>query len=136
MKSKVVLKDGMHFMGELGGFDIPLDAHANVGGTGKGPGPKGLMLTSLAGCTAMDVISILRKMRVEPEAFSVETETELTDEHPKVFKRVKITYRLKGKDIPRDNVERAVELSQEKYCGVSAMLAKAVPIDFEIIIEE
>jgi putative redox protein len=84
----------------------------------------------------MDVISILRKMRVEPEAFSVETETELTDEHPKVFKRVKIIYRLKGKDIPRDKVERAVELSQEKYCGVSAMLVKAAPIDSEIVIED
>lgn len=136
IESKVVLQDGMHFMGELDGFEIPIDADANFGGTDKGPKPKGLMLTSLAGCTAMDVISILRKMRIEPEAFSVETEAELTDEHPKVFKSVKITYRLKGKDIPREKVERAVELSQDQYCGVSAMLKKASPIDFEIIIED
>ena len=136
MKSKVTLKEGMHFVGELDGFDIPVDADAKVGGQNRGPKPKGLMLTSLAGCTGMDVISILRKMKIEPEAFSVETEAELTDEHPKVFKTLKIIYRLKGKHIPKEKVERAVELSQDKYCGVSAMLKAAVPIEYEIIIEE
>jgi putative redox protein len=134
MKSKVVLEDGMHFKGELDGFDVPVDADADVGGQNKGPKPKGLVLTSLVGCTAMDVISILRKMRVEPEEFSVEAETELTDEHPKVFKKVLITYRLKG-DVPRDKVEKAVQLSQDRYCGVSAMLRKAVPLEYEIVIE-
>jgi putative redox protein len=136
MKSKVTLKDGMHFIGELDGFDVPVDADAKVGGQNLGPKPKGLMLTSLAGCTGMDVISILRKMKIEPESFSVETEAEVTDEHPKVFKTVKIIYRLKGKDIPREKVERAVELSQDKYCGVSAMLKLAVPIEYDIVIEE
>ena len=136
MKSKVTLKDGMHFMGELDGFDVPVDADAKVGGRNLGPKPKGLMLTSLAGCTGMDVISILRKMKIEPDGFSVETEAELTDEHPKVFKNVKIIYRLKGNDIPREKVQRAVELSQDKYCGVSAMLKVAVPIEYEIVIEE
>ncbi len=135
MKSKVVLKDQMHFMGELGGFEIPIDAKQAVGGQNKGPSPKGLMLTSLAGCTAMDVISILRKMRIEPEAFSVETEGELTEEHPMVFKKVLITYRLKGEGIDRSKVEKAVNLSQDRYCGVSAMMKQAMPIEYEIIIE-
>jgi len=134
MKSKVVLKNGMHFDGQLDGFDIPIDADPSVGGQNLGPKPKGLVLTSLVGCTAMDVISILRKMRVEPEEFSVEAQSELTDEHPKVFKKVLITYRLKG-DVPRDKVEKAVTLSQDRYCGVTAMLQKAVPIEYEIIIE-
>ena len=97
--------------------------------------PKQLTLTSLAACTAMDVISILRKMRIEPVKFSVDVETELTDEHPKVFKKVFITYRLKGEGIDRAKVEKAVNLSQDRYCGVSAMLRKAVPIEHEIIIE-
>lgn len=135
MKSRVVLKDQMLFTGELNGFEIPIDADEAVGGQNKGPRPKGLMLTSLAGCTAMDVISILRKMRIEPDAFSVDVESELTDEHPKVFKKVRITYRLKGEGIDRAKVEKAVSLSQDRYCGVSAMMRQAVPIEYEIIIE-
>lgn len=135
MKSKVVLKDGMHFQGELDGFDIPIDADEQFGGRNLGPKPKGLVLTSLIGCTAMDVISILRKMRAEPDELSVEAETELTDEHPKVFKNIVITYRLKGDKVTPDKVEKAIKLSQDKYCGVSAMLKKAVPIEYKIMIE-
>jgi putative redox protein len=136
MKSKVELKDGMHFMGTLDGYEVPIDADKSVGGEGKGPKPKGLMLTALAGCTAMDVISILRKMKIEPDSFSVETDADLTDDHPKVFKSIRIVYRLRGKGIERSKVEKAVELSQEKYCGVSAMLKMVAPIDYEIVIEE
>jgi putative redox protein len=136
MKSSVVLKDGMHFMGELQGFDVPIDAETSVGGKNRGPRPKGLLLTSLAGCTAMDVISILRKMRIEPASFSVETEADLTADHPKVFTAVRIVYRLRGKNIAREKVQKAVDLSLERYCGVFAMLSKAAPISQEIVIEE
>lgn len=135
MKSKVVLKDEMFFMGELGGFEIPIDAEEQFGGQNRGPRPKGLVLTSLAGCTAMDVIALLRKMRAEPKEFSVEAESELTEDHPKVFKAVKITFRFKGGDVTKEKAEKAVKLSQEKYCGVSAMLQKAAPVTYEIIIE-
>jgi putative redox protein len=135
MKSSVTLRDGMLFNGELQGFDIPIDAAEEFGGRHQGPQPKGLMLTSLVGCTAMDVISMLRKMKSEPEEFSVEAETELTDEHPKVFKHILITYHLKGGHVDREKVEKAVKLSQEKYCGVSAMLRKTAPIDYKIVIE-
>ncbi len=136
MKSSVTLKNGMHFIGELDGFDIPIDADEQFGGQNKGSKPKGLTLTALAGCTAMDVISILRKMRIEPEAFSVETEADVSDDHPKVFTRIHLIYRIKGKDIPRDKVEKAVTLSQDRYCGVSAMLQKAAPLEYEIILSE
>jgi putative redox protein len=135
MKSKVALRDGMHFLGELDGFEIPIDADEMFGGSGQGPKPKGLVLTSLIGCTAMDVISILRKMRAEPDEFSVEAETELTDEHPKVFKNIVVTYRFKGGGVTEEKAEKAVKLSQEQYCGVSAMLKKAVPIEYRIVIE-
>ncbi len=136
MKSKVTLKDQMHFMGELDGHDVPIDAAEQFGGQDKGPKPKGLTLTALAGCTAMDVISILRKMKVEPDDFSVEAEADVADEHPMVFTKIKLIYRLTGKDLPRDKVEKAVNLSQERYCGVNAMLKKAAPVEYEIIIEE
>ena len=135
MKSEVVLKEGMHFVGELDGFNISIDADAKFGGKENGPKPKGLMLTSLAGCTAMDVISILRKMRAEPEHFSVKAEAEMTDEHPIVFKKVMITYYFKGGQVTEEKAQRAVELSQDVYCGVSAMLKKAAPIEYQIIIE-
>lgn len=134
MKSAVTLKEGMNFIGDLEGFDISIDADAAVGGEGKGPKPKGLLLMSLAGCTAMDVISILRKMQQEPEAFSVETEGEVADEHPMVFTKIKITYRIKG-DVAHDKAEKAVSLSLDRYCGVTAMLRKACPVDFEIVYE-
>lgn len=136
MKSTVTLQEGMHFVGDLDGFEIPLDADAQFGGQSLGPRPKGLTLTSLAGCTAMDVISILRKMHLEPEAFSVEASSGLTDEHPKVFDRIVLTYRFKGKGLPRAKLEKAIKLSQDRYCGVNAMLQKAAPIDWEIVVEE
>lgn len=134
MKSKVTLRDKMHFMGEMDGHQIPVDADQQVGGEGRGSRPKGLLLTALAGCTAMDVIAILRKMRLEPEAFSVETEGTYPDEHPKVFTHIHLTYRFKG-DLPREKVEKAVSLSQDKYCPVSAMLKQVVSMDWDIIIE-
>jgi putative redox protein len=136
MKSEVVLQNGMHFVGKLDGFEVPIDADPSVGGQQKGPKPKGLLLTSLVGCTAMDVISILRKMKLEPQSFSVKAEAEVTEDHPKVFKSIRITYVLKGSGLTREKVEQAVQLSQEKYCGVSAMLKKAAPIEYEIVIED
>ena len=121
MHSKVTLNDAMHFTGELDGHAISIDADAAVGGHDLGPRPKGLLLTALAGCTAMDVISILRKMRLEPKSLQVEADAEVADEHPKTFTHITLTYRLRG-DLPREKVEKAVSLSQDRYCGVSAMI--------------
>jgi len=84
----------------------------------------------------MDVISILRKMRVEPEEFVVEVEANNTDEHPKYFDTIKLIYKFKGKDLPMSKLEKAVSLSQERYCGVSYMLSKTVEITHEIVVEE
>ncbi len=134
MKSKVTLKEEMHFIGELDGFDIPIDADEQFGGKNKGPKPKGLVLTALAGCTAMDVISVLRKMKAEPEDFSVEVEAELTDEHPTVFKNFLIKYYFKGEKLSEEKAKRAVDLSLENYCGVAAMLRKVGPVEYQIII--
>ncbi len=135
MKSSVTLQEGMAFEGELDGHTFLIDAYEDAGGKDKGPRPKGLTLTSLCGCTAMDVISILRKMKAEPEEFRVEADTDLTDEHPKVFKGITLTYYFKGGDVTREKAEKAVSLSEERYCGVSAMLRKAVPIETKIVIE-
>jgi putative redox protein len=136
MKSIVTYTEGVNFTGEHDGFQIPIGAKPQDGSERKGVSPKTLALTALAGCTAIDVIMILRKMRIEPEHFSVEAEADTTDEHPKVFKKIFLTYRIRGGGVTRDKVEKAVSLSQDKYCGVSAMLRQAAPIEAEIIIEE
>jgi putative redox protein len=136
MRSTVTFKNGNEFTGELNGFSVPIAGAPEEGGKRLGVSPKTLALTSLAGCTAIDVIMILRKMRVEPDNFSVEAEADTTDEHPKVFKKIFVTYRIRGKGVTREKVEKAVHLSETKYCGVSAMLAKAAPIETHVIIEE
>jgi putative redox protein len=133
MEANVAWAGGMAFEAQQDGFTIGLDADPDFGGQGKGPKPKTLMLTALGGCTAMDVISILKKMQVPVEAFEVQASGDLTDDHPKVFKAIHLTYVFKGKDLPMDKLQRAVALSQDKYCGVSAMLAKACPVTHEIV---
>ena len=136
MVSRVILKDNMHFIGELDGHEIDLDADEEFGGLNKGSKPKGLVLTALAGCTAMDVISILRKKRCTPTFFSVAVEADLSENHPKTFIAFKIIYTFKGDLINEDVAKHAIDLSLENYCAVSAMLRKIGPIEYEIKIEK
>lgn len=134
MEANVKWTGGMAFSAEQDGHVIALDADETVGGRDGGPRPKTLMLTALGGCTGMDVISILRKMQVHPDSFEVQTEADLTEEHPKVFAKVHLRYVFKGEGLPMEKLQRAVSLSQDKYCGVSAMLAKVCPVTFEIVV--
>jgi len=120
------------FEGEIDGHKMVLDAAADAGGDNLGPRPKKLMLAALAGCTGMDVISILKKMKVEPESFNVMVEGDVNEEHPKKYTGMKIIYQFKGKDLPVDKLERAINLSQDKYCSVSAVYRDAIPIEYEI----
>ncbi len=132
MKSAVVWREGMAFNGSLEGFDVPLDASPAFGGVGHGPKPKGLILTALAGCTAMDVISILRKMRITPDTFSVDAEGELATEHPRVFTEIVLHYRFEGEELPLAKLRKAITLSETRYCPVNAMLAPSTPIRSEL----
>lgn len=134
MKTKIdcTWKQDMTFEADVNGFKIMMDADPAVGGTNNGPRPKPLTLVSLAGCTGMDVISFLRKMRVEPDFFNVSVEGELTDEHPKYYHKIHVIYELKGKDIDQEKVEKAVNLSRERYCGVNALLRFGAEITHEI----
>ncbi len=133
MEGKVVWKEGMAFEAELNGHSFMLDANKEVGGTDQGPSPKGLVLIALAGCTGMDVVSILRKMKEPVEGFSVETEAVTAEEHPKKILEVVVKYFFtsKGK-LCKEKVMRAVELSENQYCGVSATLKPQVKILNEI----
>jgi putative redox protein len=129
---KINWKQGMAFEAEIDEFKIMMDAKKEHGGGGAGPRPKPLMMVSLAGCTGMDVVSILNKMRVELEDFSVVVEGDLTDEHPKQFTRMHIIYKFKGKNLEPDKLKKAIDLSQDRYCGVSATYRKTIEITYEI----
>jgi putative redox protein len=129
---KVNWLENMAFEAEVNGHKIIIDAAEAVGGENRGPRPKPLMLVALAGCTGMDVVSILKKMRVEVDTFNVMVEGDLTEEHPKQFSQMRVIYEFKGKDLPMDKLEKAVNLSEERYCGVSAMYKKAIGITTEI----
>jgi putative redox protein len=134
MKNKVdcTWKENMAFEASIGEFKIMIDADPSVGGMDKGPRPKPLTLASLAGCTGMDVISILKKMRVEPSYFNISVEADLTEEHPKYYNKIHLIYEFKGDDLPMDKLEKAVSLSQDRYCGVSALLRKGAELSYEI----
>ena len=108
------------------------NADEQAGGENLGPRPKPLILVALAGCTGMDVIAILKKMKVTPDYFNVEVEGEVTEEHPRQFTKMHIVYEFRGKDLPLEKLQKAIDLSQERYCGVSAMLKKALPVSSEI----
>ena len=133
---KINWKEKMAFSAEVNGHEIMLDAAEKVGGENRGPRPKPLMLAALAGCTGMDVVSILKKMRVEVEDFNVSVEGDLTEEHPKQFSKMHVVYEFKGKDLPMDKLKKAVSLSEERYCGVSATYRQAMEITSEIKVSE
>ncbi len=138
MKQEINLEwlEKMAFKTIVNGHELILDASEEGGGQDRGPRPKILMMVALAGCTGMDVVSILKKMRVEVEAFNVRVEGELTDEHPKHYTSMKVIYEFKGKDLPMDKLEKAVNMSEEKYCGVNAVYKKAMDVSTEIRIIE
>jgi putative redox protein len=122
-------KDKMSFISEVDDHFLQIDTKPENGGENSGPRPKPLILTALGGCTAMDVVSILKKMRVEYDSFNVKVEGELTEEHPRQYLEITVTYEIYGSNISAESVKRAVSLSEERYCGVSAMLRKALKIN-------
>lgn len=131
MQSTVTLTEGMAFEAAIDDHRFVIDAAPEHGGNGAGPKPKPLVLTALAGCAAMDIISIMRKMRAEPEGLSVSAEAELTTEHPMVFENMRVLVEVTG-DVPVKKLWKAVALSRDRYCGVAAMLRAHGDISYEV----
>ncbi len=137
--SKAYLKQvkGITFAGKTDSNHwITVDGPENFGGSDAGIRPKELLLLSLAGCTASDVVSILQKKRVKLDDFEINISAEMTEEHPKVFTKINLEYVFYGDNIAEKDVERAIELSQTTYCGVTAMLEKAMEINHTYKIEK
>ena len=130
--SKAYLKQvkGITFAGKTDSNHwITVDGPENFGGSDAGIRPKELLLLSLAGCTASDVVSILKKKRVKLDDFEINISAEMTEEHPKVFTKIDLEYVFYGDNIKEKDVERAIDLSQTTYCGVTAMLEKVLEIN-------
>ena len=130
-KVKTVWKDKMAFDSQIDNHTLRIDANGLIGDD-SGPSPKKLLLSALAGCTGMDVVALLKKMRVDISGFEMDIEADLTNEHPKVYSEIRLVYRFWGNDLKKDKIEKAVKLSQDKYCGVSTMLKKNSPIPYSI----
>lgn len=127
----VKLVEGMQFVasGESG-HAVIMDSEPRVGGNDTASRPVEVLLCALGGCTGMDVISILRKMRTVPKEFSVEIEDERASEHPKVLTRIHFVYRFVG-DIPEGNAKKAIELSMQRYCPITNMVNKTAEVTWE-----
>ena len=137
MDGKLVWKSGLSFAGlTSSGFTVPMDASVDHGGANDGPRPMELILLSLGGCTAMDVISILQKKRQEVTNFEILLHADRSSEHPKVFTDITVEFVVTGHNLDEEAVKRAVELSETKYCSANAMLSKAVPIHTKVTVKE
>ncbi|WP_322506834.1 OsmC family protein [Anaerolinea sp.] len=137
MDAKATWKHGLSFEGwATSGFTVNLGAAPEVGGENDGFRPMELLLVGLAGCTAMDVISILEKKRQQVTGFEVRAHAERANEHPKVFTEITLEYIVTGHNIDPEAVKRAVELSENKYCSAQAMLGKTANIQHKITILE
>lgn len=123
----------MTFIGKAGSNHlVPMDVDADTGGDNSATRPLELLLLGLGGCTGMDVVSILNKMRVQFSSLEINLRADRAEEHPKVYTRIEMEYVFTGSDLDLEKLRRAVELSQEKYCSVSAMLRKACPVVWTI----
>ena len=136
MECVVKWLDGMTFVAETGtGHIVPMDGAPDAGGRNLAPRPMEMVLAGTGGCTAFDVVLILKRSRQEVTGCSVSMMAERADTEPKVFTRLHFHYTLRGRGLKPDSVERAIRLSAEKYCSASAMLAKTAEIthDWEIV---
>ncbi len=132
MKAEIVRKSKMQFQATLpSGHTVTMDASPEVGGEDQGPRPMEILLSAVGGCSGIDIVSILEKMRLKVDTFAMEVSGDRAEDHPRRFTQVHIHYRLTG-DLPEDKVRRAIDLSRDIYCSVSQSLNAQVTTSFEI----
>jgi len=137
VNAKITLVDGMQFAGTANsGHEVIMDAAPEVGGQNKGSRPMELVAIALGGCTGMDVISILRKKKQDVKEFEINVTGQKAEEYPKRYTSMHIEFVIKGKDISEDAVQRAVELSYDKYCAVGGTIKPGAQVTHSYRIEE
>ncbi len=132
LEAKIKWTQGLSFDVSIRDHQQKMDAKKDLGGEDLGPNPKEFVLAGLCGCTGMDVVSLLKKFRISYNYFEVSAESEQTTTHPHVFSEVHLHFMLVGENIEAAKFEKAADLSMTRYCGVSAMLSKAVPIYYHL----
>jgi putative redox protein len=130
----VSFTEGLAFDADVDDIHVEIDADPEFGGQERGPRPKKLLLAALAGCTGMDVVSILNKMRMRFDEFKLAVEADLNGAEPKVYTAFRIKYIFSGAELDRAKIEKAISLSQERYCGVSAMFRSFATVDTELVL--
>jgi putative redox protein len=136
MKAEVYMVHGLSFVGKADtNHWVAMDGPPELGGAAAGARPMELVLIGLAGCTGMDVVSILTKMRARLREFRVDVEAARAEEHPKIFTDIKISFYLRGDGLKEKDVAHAIELSRDKYCSAAAMLSRASKISYDFKIE-
>ena len=132
-----VWKENMLFESDNpSGHSVLIDTSSENGGENKGLGPKALMLSSLAGCSGLDVVSLLKKMRAEVADFKMVVHAELTGEHPKYYHKVAVEYHFYGSNLQEDKINKAVKLSIDQYCGVMEMFRQFAKVTTEVYLHE
>ena len=132
-----VWKENMLFESDNpSGHSVLIDTSSENGGENKGLGPKALMLSSLAGCSGLDVVSLLKKMRAEVADFKMVVHAELTEEHPKYYHKVVVEYHFYGSNLQEDKINKAVKLSIDQYCGVMEMFRQFAKVTTEVYLHE
>jgi len=132
---KTIWRKDNIFDTDVDGHTITIDLGKEDGGEDAGPRPKKLLLIAAAGCSGLDVVPLLKKMRVELKGFDIQIEAQMSEEYPKQYTSMKVIYEFEGDNLPMEKLEKAVTLSYEKYCGVMAMYKKSIPISWEIRIK-
>ncbi|MBU2526703.1 MAG: OsmC family protein [Bacteroidetes bacterium] len=129
-----VWKGNMQLESENPGGKFLIDAAPDDGGNGDGFRPKALMLSALAGCSGLDIAMLIKKMRLNVDNFEIKTKANLTDEHPKYYDKVWVSYHFYGKDLDRDKLQKIVDLSVDKYCGVMEMFRKFADVSVAVVL--
>ncbi|WP_196889679.1 OsmC family protein [Aureivirga sp. CE67] len=134
MMDKVVVswQENMHLIAEQPGGTVSIDAGEEFGGENKGLRPKAMMLSGLGGCAGLDVAAFLKKMRVTVDTFKIEMEASLTEEHPRTYDKVKMVFKFFGKDFEKDKIQKVVDLSVDKYCGVLEMFRQFAELEISV----
>jgi putative redox protein len=131
-----VWKGKNRFETDLDGHTLTIDTAIENGGEDAGPRPKKLLLVAAADCSGLDIVSLLAKMRIEVDDFRVHVVADARDEDPKFYTSMKLVYEFTGNSLPLPKLQRIVELSFEKYCGVIALYVKAIPVTYEIKVNQ
>ena len=131
-QTKTEWNSDMQFTSHINNHSFIVDTVPAGGGHDAGPSPKPFLLTALAGCTGMDVVGMLKKMRVDFSDFSIFVDATLGDEHPRMYTEIRVLYKIKLAEEDKPKMEKAVNLSKDQYCGVYAMLSKVCPVNFKI----